>query len=75
MSYKFKVRHADQCNEFYYNMFDEEGCDVVRLLVTMQCEGENQTTELFRKSWSQKDGWNRVLLDIQKTPGTICTVS
>eukprot|EP00111_Clytia_hemisphaerica_P023152 TCONS_00068112-protein len=75
MSYKFNVRHAAQCNEFYYNMFDEEGCDVVRLLVTMQCDGENKPTELFRKSWNEKGGWNRVLMNIKKTPGTICTIT
>jgi len=69
-----EVQQAEQCGEFYYYIYgNQQQCDYARFLVTLECEGEEKPTELFRTTGSYGERkWNKVRVNINKTPGAKC---
>jgi len=53
-------------------MYNREGCDVARFLVTLQCGSDEQV--ILKKSASQIKTWQRATFSINKAPGTKCKV-
>lgn len=72
--YDFIVKAQSQCGEFNYYMYNKEGCDVARFLVSLKCGSAEEET-VFRRSASQNDFWRRVTFDIKQPVGTKCKLT
>ncbi|XP_066915488.1 uncharacterized protein [Clytia hemisphaerica] len=73
----FPVPENQSCASFYYYMYGNQWqCDISRFLVYMECEGDNEPTELFRTSGNNYEDrkWRRVRIDVNKAKGTQCKV-
>ena len=55
-------------------MYNREGCDAGRLLVTLECKGSKQTEILMRETGSNDYSWHRAQLSIKKPVGRKCKV-
>uniref|UniRef100_A0A7M5USN9 MAM domain-containing protein n=1 Tax=Clytia hemisphaerica TaxID=252671 RepID=A0A7M5USN9_9CNID len=72
LEHDFEIKSQTQCGEFYYQMYNREGCDVARFLVTVQCEGNKESETILRRSSSIVRNWQRQMFSLNKAPGTKC---
>jgi len=68
------IKTTSQCVDFYYYMYSNDGCDVVRFSATLKCVGFKDEV-IIKTSGSRKKGWNYVLFDVDKPVGTKCQVN
>lgn len=73
MTTEIPVKVDQQCVDFYYFMFSQDGCDSVRFSVTLKCEGHPDEI-IIKTSGSRTKEWHYVQFDVNKPLGTKCHV-
>ena len=74
LSTNIPIKKKHQCIDFYYYMYSDDGCDVIRFSVILKCAGHPDEV-IIKTSGTRKKKWNYVLYDVKKPIGTKCQVS